>query len=77
MRARIQLVVKRRIKASNFGDVGQIRRRKGTSMKMIKNAEILKQVRLRNELVGNECDSHAEDTNDNQNQIKRKDVRNS
>lgn len=46
-------------------------------MKRITNAEALKQVRLRNELVGNECDSHADDTDDNQNQIERKDVRNS
>jgi hypothetical protein len=64
------------MKASNFGDVGQIRRRKGTSIKRITNAEALKQVRLRNELVGNECDSHADDTYDNQKHIERKDVRN-
>lgn len=46
-------------------------------MKRITNAERLKQVRLRNELVGNECDSHADATEDHQKQIERKDVRNS
>jgi hypothetical protein len=63
------LVVKRRIKESNFGDVGQIRRRKGTSMKRMMNAEALKRVRLHNESVGNACDSHAEDTDDYQNHV--------
>lgn len=46
-------------------------------MKRITNAEALKRVRLRNEFVGNQCDSHADDTDDNQNHIERKDVRNS
>jgi hypothetical protein len=41
MVARIQLVVKRRTKASNLEDVGQIRRRKGTSTKMRTNDEAL------------------------------------
>lgn len=41
MLARIQLVVKRRMKPSNLEDVGQIRRRKGTSTKRMTNADAL------------------------------------
>lgn len=39
--ARIQLVVKRRMKASNLADVGQMRSRKGTSMKRMMNEQAL------------------------------------
>lgn len=46
-------------------------------MKRITNAEALKQVSLRSKSAGNECDSHADDTDDNENHIERKDVRNS
>lgn len=45
-------------------------------MKRMMNAEALKRVRLRNESVGNACDLHADDTDDNQNHVERKDVRN-
>jgi hypothetical protein len=46
-------------------------------MKRMMNAEALKRVSLRNESMGNECDSHADDTDDNQNHVEREDVRNS
>jgi hypothetical protein len=39
--ARIQLVVKRRMNASNLEEVGQILSKKGTSMKMRINPETL------------------------------------
>lgn len=69
MRARIELVVNLRMNSSNVGDVGQIRRRNGTSIKRMTNAEALKQVRLRNESTGNECDSHADNADDNENHV--------
>lgn len=39
--ARMKFVVKRRMKLSNFDEVGQILRRKGISMKIRTNAETL------------------------------------
>jgi hypothetical protein len=65
------------MKESNLGDVGQIRRRNGTSMKRIMNAEALTQVRSCNCWPGQEFNSHAETTEDNQDRIKGEDVGNS
>jgi hypothetical protein len=64
------------MKESNLGDVGQIRRRKGTSMKRIMNAEALIQVRSYNSL-GKKSNSHAETTEDDQDRIKGEDIGNS
>ena len=41
MAARIQFVVKRRMKASNVEDVGQMRRSQGTSIKRMTKVEAL------------------------------------
>jgi hypothetical protein len=46
MAARIQFVVKRRMNASKVEEVGQMRRRKGTSMKRMMKEEALPQLAI-------------------------------
>lgn len=58
MAARIQLVVNRRMKLSNFSEVGQILSRKGTSTKMRINPETLKESVLRKPVVRAPNETH-------------------
>lgn len=73
--ARIQFVVIWRMKASNFEEVGQIRRRKGTSTKRIIKAETLLRVRIALS-QGIWLDSQAQNGEDNVPTVKSKDVGN-
>lgn len=84
--ARIQLVVNRRMKASNLADVGHILSRNGTSTKMRMRPETLRAVKhqflflpyLSKLNTGRKimADVHAYDTEDNPNRVEREDASN-